>query len=192
MSDLALDPTNMYSRAMPTQNEEVRKLASLLEMSQSLSGAHKLKDSLHRVLELLERHHNVVRGVVLLADVADGTLRVEAAIEAGRTTPKSRAKFDAAIVERVVGSNKPVVVPDRDDANADPELIRYSWSGTRGDPLLRQYNQATLATVAENVAAFNISYFTNSGTYEYLDVQLQIGTDARASVETAIPLLNGP
>jgi hypothetical protein len=85
-----------------------------------------------------------------------------------------------------------VVVPDRDDANADPELIRYSWSGTRGDPLLRQYNQGTLATVAENVAAFNISYFTNSGTYEYLDVQLQIGTDARASVETAIPLLNRP
>jgi Nif-specific regulatory protein len=112
MSDLALDPTNKYSRAMPTQNEEVRKLASLLEMSQSLSGAHKLKDSLHRVLELLERHHNVVRGVVLLADVADGTLRVEAAIEAGRTTPKSRAKFDGAIVERVVGSNKPVVVPE--------------------------------------------------------------------------------
>jgi prepilin-type N-terminal cleavage/methylation domain-containing protein len=85
-----------------------------------------------------------------------------------------------------------VVVPDRDDANAYPELIRYAWAGTRGDPLLRQYNGGMVATVAENVADFNISYFKNSGTYEYLGVQLQIGRDARAFVETAIPLLNRP
>lgn len=41
-------------------------------------------------------------------------------------------------------------VPDR-DGNDTPETIRYSWSGTPGDPLVLEYNGSDPATLAENV-----------------------------------------
>ena len=43
---------------------EVRRLSTLLEVSQALSGTLNLKASLHRVLEILARHHGAVRGIV--------------------------------------------------------------------------------------------------------------------------------
>ena len=56
---------------------EARRLSTLLEVSQALSGTLNLKAALHRVLEILARHHGAVRGIVtLLHD--DGELRVEA------------------------------------------------------------------------------------------------------------------
>ncbi|HXG65572.1 MAG TPA: hypothetical protein VNO70_10720, partial [Blastocatellia bacterium] len=38
------------------QSGEIRKLTTLLEISQTLSGTLNLKSALHRVLEILERH----------------------------------------------------------------------------------------------------------------------------------------
>src|ERR1700692_2865149 len=56
---------------------EIRRLSSLLEVSQALSGKLNLKSALHNVLEILARHHGAVRSIVtLLQD--DGELRVEA------------------------------------------------------------------------------------------------------------------
>lgn len=48
-------------------------------------------------------------------------------------------------------------VPDR-NGDGQPESIRYEWSGTAGDPLTRQYNGGTQATIAENVHHFSLSY----------------------------------
>lgn len=48
-------------------------------------------------------------------------------------------------------------VADR-DANDVPEIIRYEWSGTAGDPLTRQYNGGAVATVLANVRDFALSY----------------------------------
>lgn len=45
------------------------------------------------------------------------------------------------------------LVPDR-DGDGDVETIRYAWSGTRGDPLTRQYNGGAIANFAENVHVF--------------------------------------
>src|SRR5262245_59893488 len=39
-----------------TQGREARRLSTLLEVSQALSGTLNLKSSLHRVLEILGRH----------------------------------------------------------------------------------------------------------------------------------------
>ena len=52
-----------------------------------------------------------------------------------------------------------MVVPDR-DGDGQAETIRYSWSGTAGDPLMRQYNGGAEAVVASNVHRFNLSYLT--------------------------------
>ena len=59
------------------KTREARRLSTLLEVSQALSGTLNLKSSLHRVLEILARHHGAVRGLVSIVH-ADGELRVEA------------------------------------------------------------------------------------------------------------------
>jgi Nif-specific regulatory protein len=88
---------------------EVRRLASLLEASQAMSGTLNLKSALHRVLEILAGHHGAVRGMVaLLHD--DGALRVEAADGVGDAS-RVRYALGEGITGRVVQSGKPVVVP---------------------------------------------------------------------------------
>ncbi len=54
-----------------------------------------------------------------------------------------------------------LTVPDRNgDSQAD--TIRYSWTGTAGDPLLYQYNANTAVTVATNVQQFSVSALTRT------------------------------
>src|SRR5262245_3137411 len=48
----------------PTQ--EILKLTTLLQVSQSLSGTLDLKAALHEVLTTLAKHHNAVRTIVIL------------------------------------------------------------------------------------------------------------------------------
>ena len=43
--------------------DEIRKLSSLVDISQALSGTLNLRAGLHRALEILERHHAVVFGL---------------------------------------------------------------------------------------------------------------------------------
>jgi Nif-specific regulatory protein len=88
---------------------EVRRLSTLLEVSQAMSGTLNLKASLHRVLEILARHHGAVRGIVSLLH-ADGSLRVEASDGLGDAS-RVRYQMGEGITGRVVESGKPVVVP---------------------------------------------------------------------------------
>src|SRR4030095_99403 len=57
---------------------ETRRLATLLDVSQALSGTLNLKSALHRVLEILGKHHGAVRSVVTFLS-EEGELFVEAA-----------------------------------------------------------------------------------------------------------------
>src|SRR6266481_8840634 len=59
------------------RTRETRRLSTLLELSQALSGTLNLKSSLHRVLEILAGHYGAVRGTVSLLH-PDGDVRVEA------------------------------------------------------------------------------------------------------------------
>jgi hypothetical protein len=50
-----------------------------------------------------------------------------------------------------------VVVPDRDQ-DGIAETIRYAWSGTAGDALIRQYNEGAETVFAEQVHGLTLSY----------------------------------
>src|SRR5881394_1582097 len=89
---------------------EVRRLSSLLEVSQALSGTLNLKASLHRVLEILARHHGALRSIVSIVD-ADGDLRVEASDGLGDHSRQVRYRIGEGITGKVVQSGKPIVVP---------------------------------------------------------------------------------
>src|ERR1700730_9233239 len=89
---------------------EVRRLSSLLEISQALSGTLKLKSAMHGVLEILARHHGVVRGTVTLIQ-GDGQLSVEACDGLAQPGSPMKYRVGEGISGRVVETGHPIVVP---------------------------------------------------------------------------------
>jgi Nif-specific regulatory protein len=89
---------------------EVRRLSSLLEISQALSGTLKLKSAMHNVLEILARHHSAIRGVVTLLQ-EDGTLLVEACDGLDRPGAQVNHEVGEGITGRVMETGHPIVVP---------------------------------------------------------------------------------
>jgi Nif-specific regulatory protein len=89
---------------------ESRRLSTLLEISQALSGTLNLRSALHRVLEILAKHHGYVRSLVtLLQD--NGELHVEASDGLDTPAHSVRYRIGEGIVGRVVESGRPIVVP---------------------------------------------------------------------------------
>ncbi|HVB37337.1 MAG TPA: sigma 54-interacting transcriptional regulator, partial [Vicinamibacterales bacterium] len=100
---------------------EIRKLTTLLETSQALSGTLDLRAGLHRVLEILARHHGAVRSMVTLLSEDDGSLYVAAAD--GLDEPGHRVQYEVGegITGKVVQSGRPVVVPR---VSREPQFLR--------------------------------------------------------------------
>jgi Nif-specific regulatory protein len=97
---------------------EIRKLSTLLDVSQSLSGTLDLRSALHRILDPLEQHHSVVSAAVTLRDEDSGELEVVARgsrTPARKTGPQSTA-FDT-LTQQVIRSGRSVVIPN---VAADP------------------------------------------------------------------------
>lgn len=90
---------------------EIRNLTTLLEVSQALSSTLDFKTALHRVLERLERHHQVVRSAVTLFDHETNDLHIEASLGINTEGQRARYRLGEGITGRVVESGKPVVVP---------------------------------------------------------------------------------
>ena len=93
-----------------THARESRRLSTLLEVSQALSGTLNLRSALHRVLEILAKHHGTVRSMLtLLRD--NGELHVEASDGLDAPAHAVRYRLGEGIVGKVVESGKPIVVP---------------------------------------------------------------------------------
>jgi Nif-specific regulatory protein len=90
---------------------EIRRLATLLDTSQALTGTIDLKGGLHRVLEVLARHHGAVRSTVVMLDEETGQLQVEASDGLDRPGYRVSYQLGEGITGRVVESGKPIVVP---------------------------------------------------------------------------------
>ena len=88
---------------------DARRLSTLLEVSQALSGTLNFKSALQRVLATLMRHHSVVRGMVTL--LRDGELQVEAVEGFEDRARNIRIRIGEGITGKVVESGKPIVVP---------------------------------------------------------------------------------
>ena len=92
-----------------TASRDARRLSTLLEASQALSGTLNFKASLQRVIGILMREHGVVRGMVTM--VKEGELVVEAAEGFEDRARAIRYKIGEGITGKVVESGKPIVVP---------------------------------------------------------------------------------
>jgi Nif-specific regulatory protein len=116
------------AKRMEEQTGRHATLASLLEVSQALAGAHDLRAALHRVLERLERYHGVVRGAVTLTDPDTGDLYIEASIGLNAEGRKARYKLGEGITGRVVQSGKPILVPE---VSREPLFLHRAFLGRR-------------------------------------------------------------
>ena len=98
-------------KPVDSSTREVRRLASLLDTSQALTGTLDLKAGLHRVLEILGRHHGAIRSTVVMLDEDTGQLQVEASDGLDRPGYRVSYQLGEGITGRVVESGKPIVVP---------------------------------------------------------------------------------
>jgi Nif-specific regulatory protein len=94
-----------------TGTTEIRRLATLLEISQTLGLAANQKAAFHQVLGILERHHGAVRSMIALVGEGEGEIEVAAAEGTGRAKSDVRFRVGEGITGRVVQSGKPIVVP---------------------------------------------------------------------------------
>src|SRR5262245_26429556 len=90
---------------------EVRKLTSLLELSQALSDTVHRRSGLQEVLNILERHHGVVRSSITLFEEGTNELCIEACRGLDSNAHQVRYRLGEGITGRVVESGKPIVVP---------------------------------------------------------------------------------
>jgi Nif-specific regulatory protein len=90
---------------------EIRKLTSLLEVSQALANATNFKASLHRVLEMLEKSHDAVRSAVAIESGDQLPLEIVASLGLGRDRTGPSALPGGALARQVFATGRPVVVP---------------------------------------------------------------------------------
>ncbi len=114
------------------QTREVRKLTSLLEVSQALSSPVNVKSAFHRVLEILERYHGTGRSLIALPGEDGRRLRLHASI--GVRAQHSDGPLGATLAQQVFESGRPVVVPR---VSQEPALAEPLARASRSDRLSR-------------------------------------------------------
>jgi Nif-specific regulatory protein len=92
--------------------DELRRCDTLLDVSQAYAAADELSTALFRVLEMLERQHDMVKAAFVFRDASTEELYIEAGIGITADGMRSRYKLGEGIIGRVVQSAKPIVVPD--------------------------------------------------------------------------------
>jgi Nif-specific regulatory protein len=91
---------------------EIRRLATLLEISQALSGVLNLKAALHSVLDILQRRHQLSGGAVILLDRDTKDLQVEASVGTRLAGQRDSHRANAGgLTDSIIDSGKAVVVP---------------------------------------------------------------------------------
>lgn len=126
---------------------------------------------------------------VLLVGLGSAVLLARRAVPDGKTTASAvlsaAGAMDRLASELFYGTSvlaaSPTeisfIVSDR-DGDESAENVRYFWSGTPGDPLLRQFNTGTEAVVAEGVQEFYLGYQKRS---EPLPIAYGEGTEVLLS-----------
>ena len=126
----------------------MRKLSTLVEISQALAGTLDLRPGLHRALELLEQHHSVVNAAVTLRDEENGDLDVVASNPRAPGAPRSDASGSGSggngaagkgrsvdhATDQVIRTGRSVVIPD-----IDHEPLLKAKLGDRSKPGHRSF-----------------------------------------------------
>ncbi|HEY2961378.1 MAG TPA: sigma 54-interacting transcriptional regulator [Pyrinomonadaceae bacterium] len=94
------------------ERREMKKLGTLHEIGRVLNDTNHLKTAFAATLDLLGRHHGMVRSFVMLLDSESEKIRIEASYGLNQDSAhRVSYRVGEGIIGRVVQSGKPVVVP---------------------------------------------------------------------------------
>ena len=96
---------------MAIQTGDIKQLATLVEVSQTLASTLNLEAALHRVLEILEHHHSMIPSMVTLLHEDSSELGIAVANGLPADGMQARYNVGEGITGRVVESGKPIIVP---------------------------------------------------------------------------------
>src|SRR5690606_28362036 len=96
----------LKDRLEERRSRELRKLTSLLHISQALSGTLDLRPALHEVFDVIVRHHEVLGAVVVLSDRDTRELQIEAVDGLGRTGHQARLLSGQSAMARVIETGR--------------------------------------------------------------------------------------
>src|SRR5262249_37764120 len=102
-----LSENNLYKE----RTDAARQLALLVEAGLVFSGELSTRVAFERILDVLKRHHGVVRGAVTLLDAKTQEIRVEVCSGLSDAGRLARYRLGEGITGRVVETGKPIVVP---------------------------------------------------------------------------------
>ncbi|HEU4648921.1 MAG TPA: GAF domain-containing protein [Gemmatimonadales bacterium] len=92
--------------------DEIRSLATLLEIGQLLAAAPHPRSALSRVLEILSGVPDILRSTITLIEAETGHLVVEASQGVPADGQRARYRVGEGITGRVVASGQPIIVPE--------------------------------------------------------------------------------
>ena len=133
------------------RTHEIRKLTTLLHVSQALSSTLNLKAGLQEVLETLAREHNAVRALVTLVDKDTQQLQVEAAHGISRPSHQIRYGLGEGVIGKVAESGRPIVVP-----RVSREPLMLHRAGARQDGQEHSFICVPIAVDRQTVGALGI------------------------------------
>lgn len=132
-----------------------------------------------RALTLLELAVSLVSSMTLIGGLAASIYLSSQALPSNENASKQKSKAAAVLRDLMADVSVAISftertsraitfrVPDR-SGDGSPDVIRYAWSGTAGDPLTYQYNSGTVVNIATGVQAFNLEALTRTMLAEEL------------------------
>ena len=138
-------PVPKFDSDAVTDSRDGRRMSTLFEASQALSGTLNLKAGMSRVLTILMRHHGVVRGMITL--LREGELHVEAAEGFDDRARSVRYKIGEGITGKVAESGKPIVVPR---VSREPSFLNRA--AKRGDGIRQELSFVCVPIMLQRAA----------------------------------------
>jgi len=105
-------PISAARASVPPFKREVRELALLFEISQTLDRIPDLRDAVGPVLPAMARHMGMLRGTIVLLNRETGEITIEAAYGLSTSQQeRGRYKLGEGVTGKVVATGRPAVVP---------------------------------------------------------------------------------
>jgi len=108
--NLTPDARRLRDRLDERRTRELRKLTSLLQVSQALSGTLDLRPALQEIFGLFVRHHEALGSLVVLGTRENRELQIEAA-GLGRPGHQASLLAGPGPIGKVIESGRHVVIP---------------------------------------------------------------------------------
>ena len=110
-----------------------------------------------------------------------------ALLHGGGAVDTMQEDLEAAVhITERTATSVTLALPDR-DGDGRPEVVRYAWSGTGGDPLTRRLNGGAVVPLLGDVHDLDLSFDLKTSTETYpgphvtTSESILVATDVRAS-----------